>query len=77
MKLREPCIAVPVCSDVLGPVAIALFGAHENGNDIDLDECEMLSELARRAAAGYERAAFVELRREVASLRHRVAALAT
>lgn len=76
-KLREPCIAVPVCSDVLGPVAIALFGAHENGNDIDQDECEMLKDLARRAAAGYERAAFVELRREVASLRSRVAALAT
>jgi hypothetical protein len=73
-KLREPCIAVPVCSDVLGPVAIALFGAHENGNDIDADECEMLVELARRAAAGYERAAFVELRREVDALRLRLRA---
>lgn len=73
-RLRDPCIAVPVVSDVLGAVGIALFGAHENGNDIDADECEMLAEFARRAAAGYERAAFVMLREEVADFRSRLGA---
>ena len=74
-KLRAPCLAVPVCSDVLGHVGIALFGPHANGNDIDEDECEMLADLARRAAAGYERAAFTGLRQEVTDLRTRLGAL--
>jgi hypothetical protein len=74
-KLQEPCIAVPVCSDVLGSIAIALYGPHENGNDIDEDECEMLADLARHAATGYERAQFAGLRREVADLRSRLALL--
>jgi len=73
-KLREPCLAVPVHNDVLGAVGIALFGAHEDGNDIAADESETLDELARQAAAGYERVAFVELRDEVAVLRGRIAA---
>jgi hypothetical protein len=73
-KLRDPCIAVPVVGDVLGPVGIALLGAHQNGNDIDADEREMLAEFGRRAAAGYERAAFVMLREEVTDLRSRLSA---
>lgn len=75
-KLREPCIALPMCSDVLGPVAIVLFGAHESGNDIDADECEMLVDLVQRASAAYEHAAFVELRQEVVALRSRLHELA-
>jgi hypothetical protein len=74
-KLQAPCIAVPVCSDALGGVGIVLFGPHLNGNDIDLDECEMLGAFAHRAARGYERAAFVVLREEVADLRTRLHAL--
>lgn len=74
-ELYAPCLAVPVCSDALGSVAIALFGPHENGNDIDEDECEMLTELAARAAAGYERVAFVVLRQEVVELKDRLATL--
>lgn len=73
-KLRDPCIAVPVCSDVLGAIGIALFGAHESGNDINADECDMLAGLAQRAAAGYERAAFVRLREDVAALQGRLGA---
>jgi len=34
-ELHAPCLAVPVCSDSLGAIAILLFGPHENGNDID------------------------------------------
>jgi hypothetical protein len=75
VELRAPCLAVPVCGDVLGAVAIVLFGPHDNGNDIDEDECEMLSKLATRAAAGYERVAFVLLNDEVTKLRASFAAL--
>ncbi|MEP6998685.1 MAG: hypothetical protein ABI900_13620 [Betaproteobacteria bacterium] len=74
-ELQAPCLAVPVYSDALGVIAIVLLGPHENGNDIDPDECEMLSELAARAAAGYERVAFRLLRDEVTELRARVVAL--
>lgn len=74
--LLAPCLAVPVCSASLGmAIAIVLFGPHENGNDIDPDEREMLDQLATRAAAGYERVAFAMLSREVAELRARLAAL--
>ena len=73
--LLAPCLAVPVCSDSLGAIAIVLFGPHENGNDIDPDECEMLSKLATRAAAAYERVTFAELSKEVAELRASLAAL--
>src|SRR5215469_6419423 len=74
-ELLAPCLAVPVCSDSLGGIAIALLGPHQNGNDIDPDEREMLSEFATRAAAGYERAAFVQLNKEVGELRASLAAL--
>ncbi len=74
-ELQAPCLAIPVCSDALGVVAIILLGPHENGNDIDPDECEMLGQLATRAAAGYERVAFRRLREEVTELRARLGAL--
>ena len=74
-ELHAPCLAVPVCSDSLGAIAILLFGPHENGNDIDQDECEMLSGLVTRAAAGYERVAFVRLSNEVTEVRASIAAL--
>lgn len=74
-ELLAPCLAVPVCSDSLGAIAIVLLGPHQNGNDIDPDEREMLSEFATRAAGGYERAAFVQLNKEVSELRTSLAAL--
>ena len=74
-KLQAPCLAVPVSSDVLGDGAIALYGAHTNGNDIDQDECDMLADFARHAAHGYERVAFTGLRHEVADLRSRLGKL--
>jgi hypothetical protein len=69
---HAPTLAVAIKGTALGAIAIALFGPHENGNDIDPDECEMLDSLALRAAAGYERVAFVLLSKEVAELRARV-----
>ena len=68
-NLQAPCVAVPVCSASLGAVAVLLLGPHTSGSDIDDDECDMLRAFAQRAATGYERAAFVALRREVDTLR--------
>jgi len=68
-NLQAPCVAVPVCSASLGAVAVLLLGPHTSGSDIDDDECDMLRAFAQRAATGYERAAFVALRREVDALR--------
>jgi hypothetical protein len=68
---QAPSLVVPVKSAALGAVAIVLFGPHENGNDIDPDECEMLGKLAARAASGYERVAFMLLSAEIAELRAR------
>ncbi|HEY1329335.1 MAG TPA: hypothetical protein VGI14_20545 [Casimicrobiaceae bacterium] len=73
-EVQAPCLAVPVCSDALGPIAVAAFGPHKNGNDIDDDEREMLRELATRAARGYERTAFNLLNKEVTDLRAKLAA---
>lgn len=70
-----PCLAVPVCSEIPEATAVALFGAHETGNDIDADEREMLEMLARRAAAAYERVITELLRKEVSQLRTQLAAL--
>jgi len=72
--LLAPCLAVPVCTDSLGVIAILLLGPHENGNDIDQDEYTMLDVLAKRAAGGYERVAFMLLNREVTELRASLAA---
>ena len=74
-ELESPCLAVSVRSDALDAIAIVLFGPHESGYDIDPDEREMIAELAAKAAAGYERVAFILLGQEVTELRARLAAL--
>lgn len=56
--------AVPVVSghDVS---AIALYGGHTTGEDLDPDERRILRGLARAAAAGYDRIATAQLRRKL------------
>jgi len=73
--VTAPCLAVPICSASLGAVAIVLFGPHRNGDDIDKDECQLLTEFVTQAAAGYERVAFVQLRNKVTELQASLAAL--
>ena len=72
---EQPCIAVPGGSKPVGPIAVVLYGAHANGNDIDDDECELLSEFADRASTGYLFVEVTRLRRETSELRDRLAAL--
>ena len=64
-----PCLSVPITSEALDVAAVLLIGAHENGNDIDRDEREMLYQLAAKAATGFERVITNLLRNEVIQLR--------
>jgi GAF domain-containing protein len=72
--VARPCLAVPVRGGAGEPLAVALYGAHEAGSDLDADERAMLGTLADRAGAAYERVEVETLRREVAELRRQLAA---
>jgi hypothetical protein len=73
--LEAPCLSVPIRSGIPEATAVALFGPHQSGNDIDADEREMLDRFAMRAAAGYERVVTGLLRQEVAQLKARLVVL--
>jgi len=70
----SPCLAVPVCGGAKEGIALALFGPHESGSDINADEREMLQELATRAASAYDRTEAELLRSEIRELRRNIAA---
>jgi hypothetical protein len=72
---RAPCLVVPVCGGAREGTAVALFGPHEVGSDLNADEREMLHELAEHAATAYDRVETDFLRREVRELRAKLAAL--
>jgi len=73
--LELPSLSAPLCSGIPEATAVALFGPHLAGNDIDADEREMLGRLAEKAAAASERVIADLLRREVAQLRKQLADL--
>jgi hypothetical protein len=73
--LEAPCLSVPVQSGIPEATAVALFGPHETGNDINVDEREMMDRFALRAAAVYERVITSLLRQEVAQLKAQLALL--
>jgi hypothetical protein len=73
--LAAPCLSVPVRSEIPEATAVALFGAHQTGNDINDDEREMLERLAEWAAGGYERVIVRSLRQDVARLKAQIAAV--
>jgi hypothetical protein len=73
--VARPSLAVPV-RDALGePLAVAVYGPHRAGNDLDRDEHAMLGTLAEQAGTAYERVEIEALRRELAELRTQVAVL--
>jgi hypothetical protein len=75
--LGAPCLAVPVQTPMREASAVVLYGPHENGTDIDRDECDMLAALAARAAAAYEHVHTILLQEEVARLRSQITGLRT
>ncbi len=70
-----PCLAVPICGGAVEGIAVALFGPHLTGTDINEDERELLRAFAARVAIGYDRVETELLRREVRALRTALAAL--
>ena len=53
-------------------IAIALYGAHRNGSQIDPEEVQLFQELAVEAARAYDHVEAVRMREEVTSLRQSV-----
>jgi hypothetical protein len=74
--VARPCVAVPVTGAESPPsIAVAVYGAHHSGSDLDTDERAVLTTLADYAGAAYERVETEQLRREVTQLRQQLAAL--
>ncbi len=72
---QMPCLAVPISGGAKEAVAIALFGPHVTGSDINRDEQELLRAFAEDAAVGYDRLEVDALRSEVQTLRAKLAAV--
>ena len=73
--VARPCLAVPVSGVENQAIAVAVYGAHHSGSDLDADERAMLAALADHAGAAYERVETEFLRRELAQLRQQLTAL--
>jgi K+-sensing histidine kinase KdpD len=68
--ISAPALAVPVV--ILGKLyAVALYGPHETGDDIDPLEKEILEKFARQVAVGYETARLTSLEKELEALHQR------
>ncbi len=65
--LQRPILAVPV-GDQLRCLALALYGPHVTGNDLNRDERTMLAELADKAASALTKLNEDELRQRIATL---------
>jgi hypothetical protein len=65
--LTRPILAVPI-GDRLRCLALALYGPHATGNDLNHDECAMLAELADKAASAFMKLYDDELRERIVAL---------
>jgi len=65
--LMRPILAVPV-GDRLRCLALALYGPHATGNDLNRDERAMLAELADKAASAFMKLDHDQLRQRIAAL---------
>jgi hypothetical protein len=74
--LRRPIVAVPVCSRV-HCFAVALYGPHASGADLDTNERAMLARLADGAADAYAQLENDGLRARIAALEQEVSSLPT
>ena len=73
--LMQPIVAVPV-GDRLRCLALALYGPHATGNDLNHDERAMLAELADKAACVFIKLDHDQLCRRIAALEHELEAIA-
>jgi hypothetical protein len=65
--LTRPILAVPI-GDRLRCLALALYGPHATGNDLNHDERAMLAELADKAASAFMKLYDDELRQRIVAL---------
>ncbi len=65
--LQRPILAVPV-GDRLRCLAVALYGPHATGNDLNHDERAMLAELADKAANAFMKLDHDQLRQRIEAL---------
>jgi len=65
--LMRPILAVPI-GDRLRCLALALYGPHATGNDLNDDERTMLTELADKAGSAFMKLNDDELRQRIATL---------
>lgn len=72
--LGRPIIAVPV-GDRLRCMALALYGSHAAGTDLNRDECTMLAELAGLAASAYMKLDHDQLCHRIAVLEEELKAI--
>lgn len=73
---HRPVLAVPA-SNPLRCFAIALYGPHASGADLDANECGMLKRIAQNAAAVYAEIENDDLRRQVSGLKRKLSQSAT
>ncbi|SDR64003.1 hypothetical protein SAMN05519103_09288 [Rhizobiales bacterium GAS113] len=67
--LALPVLAVPI-ADRFHCFALAFYGPHANGNDLNHDERAMLAGIADKAAAAFVKLNIAALRRRIADLEH-------
>jgi hypothetical protein len=65
--LRRPILAIPVASPIRS-FAVALYGPHAEGTDLDGNERAMLARLGKRAADCYAHLETAALRKRIATL---------
>ncbi len=65
--LRRPILAIPVASPIRS-FAVALYGPHAEGTDLDSNERAMLARLCQRAADCYAHLETTDLRKRIATL---------
>jgi len=70
--LMRPIVAVPV-GDQLRCLALAFYGPHATGNDLNQDERAMLAGLADKAASAFMKLYDDELRQRIAALESKLA----
>jgi uncharacterized small protein (DUF1192 family) len=73
--LMRPILAVPI-GDRLRCLALALYGPHATGNDLNHDERTMLAELADKAGSAFMKLGDDELRQRIATLESELATIA-
>jgi hypothetical protein len=73
--LMQPVVAVPV-GDRFRCLALALYGPHATGDDLNHDERAMLAELAEKAACAFIKLDHDQLRHRIAELEFELEAIA-